>query len=229
MKLWRVDDVMTRDVVAVREDTPYQEIVDLLIRRRISAVPVVDASRQAVGVISESDLLLKVSDVPSPKVLVTPRYRRDVEKAHARVARDVMSSPVVSVLPSLSVSAAARRMQKARVKRLVVENDLGRVVGIVTRSDLLKMHLRPDADLRHDITEEILRQLLAVEPGTVQVEVSEGVVTLLGRLHFRSAVDRAVRLTGHVPGVVEVVNELRYDVDDRLAVGSDIGTPFGVA
>jgi CBS domain-containing protein len=229
MKLWRVDDVMTSDVVAVREDTPYHEIVELLIGRRISAVPVVDASRQAVGVISESDLLLKVSDVPAPTILVTPRYRRDVEKARARVARDVMTSPVVSVLPSLSVAAAARRMQKTHVKRLMVEDDLGRVVGIVTRSDLLKIHLRPDADLRHDISEEILRRVLAVERGTIQVEVTEGVVTLAGRLHFRSATDTVVRLTGQVPGVVDVVDDLQYEVDDRLAVGSDIGTPVGVA
>jgi len=229
MKLWRVDDVMTSDVVAVREDTPYHEIVELLIGRRISAVPVVDASRQAVGVISEWDLLLKVSDVPAPTILVTPRYRRDVEKARARAARDVMTSPVVSVLPSLSVAAAARRMQKTHVKRLMVEDDLGRVVGIVTRSDLLKIHLRPDADLRHDISEEILRRVLAVERGTIQVEVTEGVVTLAGRLHFRSPTDTVVRLTGQVPGVVDVVNHLQYEVDDRLAVGSDIGTPVGVA
>jgi CBS-domain-containing membrane protein len=229
MKLWRVDDVMTRDVVGVREDTPYREIVDLLLERRISAVPVLDSTGRVVGLISESDLLLKVSDVPEPKVLVTPRYRQELGKAHGRVARDVMSAPAIGVRASLSVAAAARTMQKERVKRLVVEDDRGRSVGIVTRSDLLKVHQRPDADLRQDVDDEILRRVLAVEAGTVRTEVVEGVVTLTGRLHFRSVVDKAVRLSSQVPGVVDVVNRLSYEVDDRYAVGSDVGAPFGVA
>ena len=103
MKLWRVDDVMTSDVVTVRADTPYREIVDLLVECGISAVPVVDTTDRAVGLISESDLLLKVSKGPADKVFVSRGYRRDRKKSHGRVAADVMTSPVVTALPSLDV------------------------------------------------------------------------------------------------------------------------------
>jgi CBS-domain-containing membrane protein len=229
MKLWRVDDVMTKDVVAVREDTPYRDVVNALISRRISAVPVVDSTHHVVGVVSEADLLLKLTDVPAPRVFVTWRYRRDRAKARGRVARDLMSAPAVTVLTSLSVAAAARRMQSLRVKRLPVEDDLGRLVGIVTRGDLLKVQLRPDVEVRQDVVDEGLAGVPGVEAGEVQVEATDGVVKLSGRLHFRSAVDRAAQSTARIPGVVGVVNELAYDIDDRLAVGSEIGTPFGVA
>lgn len=229
MKLWRVDDVMTKDVVAVREDTPYRDLVDLLISHRVSAVPVVDSVHHVVGVVSEADLLLKVTDVPAPRIIVTPRYRRDREKARGQVARDVMSTPVVSVLPSLSIAAAARRMQREKVKRLPVSDDLGVLVGIVTRTDLLKVHLRCDSDIREDLVGEALRDVLAGDGRKLRVEVTDGLVTLTGRLHFRSMVDKAVRYADAVPGVVGVNSQLAYDVDDRLAVGSDTGAPIGVA
>jgi CBS domain-containing protein len=229
MMLWRVDDVMTRDVVAVREDTPYRDVVDLLIGHRVSAVPVVDVVDHVVGVVSEADLLLKMTDVAASKVFVTWRSRRDRRKAHGRLARDVMSAPAVTVMPSLSVAAAARRMQREHVKRLPVEDNLGRLVGIVTRSDLLKVQLRTDAEIREDVIAVALRDVSAVERGELIVKIADGVVTLGGRLHFRSAVDGAVRASSTIPGVVDVVDEVAYDIDDRLAVGSETGAPFGVA
>jgi len=229
MKLWRVDDVMTRDVVAVRPETPYREVVQLLIGRRVSAVPVVDGANQVVGIVSEADLLLKITDVPAPTVFVTWRYRRDQRKAHGRVAGDVMTAPAVTVRSTLSVSAAARRMQRERVKRLPVEDDLGRLIGIVTRSDLLKVQLRSDEELGRDVAGEVLRATLPDEAAAVRVATAEGVVTLTGRVHYRSAAERVARLSTQVPGVVAVTSELTYDLDDSVVTGSDAGTPFGVA
>jgi CBS-domain-containing membrane protein len=229
MKLWRVDDVMTKDVVAVREDTPYRDVVDVLIGHRVSAVPVMDSVDHVVGVVSEADLLLKVSDVPASAVFVTWRDRRDRRKARGRVARDVMSAPAVTVLPSLSVAAAARRMQREHVKRLPVEDGVGRLIGIVTRSDLLKVQLRSDAEIDADVTEEVLGNMPAAQRGAVRAGTTDGVVTLSGRLHFRSAADLTVALTADLPGVVGVDNQLAYDIDDRMAVGSESGAPFGVA
>jgi CBS-domain-containing membrane protein len=225
MKLWRVDDVMTKDVVAVREDTPYRDVVNLLISRRVSAVPVVDRSDRVVGVVSEADLLHKV-ERRRPRIIETWRFRRDHAKAAGRVARDVMSAPPVTVLPSLSVAAAARRMRRENVKRLPVEDELGRLVGIVTRSDLLKIHLRSDAEIRRDVVEEVLEHALAVPDGTVQVTAADGIVTLAGRLRFRSAAVRAAGLSREVPGVVDVVNDLTFDIDDSPVKSSSIGVPF---
>jgi len=231
MKLWRVDDVMTTDVVSVREDTPYHDVVNVLIGRRVSAVPVVDRFHHVVGVVSEADLLHKVEadGQAKPRIFESPRRRNERAKAGGRTAGDVMTSPALCVSPSVAVAAAARRMHQEQVKRLPVEDDLGRLVGIVTRSDLLKVHLRSDAAIRRDVAEEVFRQILAVEPGKVSVQTACGVVTLSGRTHFRSTADKALRLTRQVPGVVDVAGELSYDVDDRLAVGSETGAPFGVA
>jgi CBS-domain-containing membrane protein len=231
MKLWRVDDVMTKDVVAVEVDTPYRTIVDLLISRRVSAVPVVDRYRRVVGIVSEADLLHKVEAAGDgqPHIFAGRRRRAARAKARARTAGDVMTTPVVTALPSLWVTVAARRMHGAGVKRLPVEDDLGRLVGIVTRSDLLKVHLRTDEDIRRDVIHEVLPHALGAPHSTVRVETKDGVVTLRGWVHLRSAAVRIAALARQVPGVVDVADGLMYDVDDSMVVGSEIGTPFGVA
>jgi CBS-domain-containing membrane protein len=135
MKLWRVDDVMTTDVVTVREDTLCHEIVDLLVRHRIGAVPVVDDEGHAIGVVSATDLL------PGPVAAPSGRYRHVRLRGFATVARDVMSRPAVVAQPSLAVDFAARLMRRAKVHRLVVVDRRGRVAGIVTRRDLLRTRL----------------------------------------------------------------------------------------
>jgi len=231
MKLWRVDDVMTKDVVSVREDTPYRAVVDLLIGRRVSAVPVVDRSDRVIGVVSEADLLHKVEAAgdATPRIFDAWRRRGDRAKAGGRTAADVMTSPAVTSEPSLSLAAAARRMHREQVKRLPVVDSYGHLIGIVTRSDLLKVHRRTDAEIRRDVVDEALGEVLALPGATVQVETADGVVTLSGRVHFRSAAERIAQLTRRVPGVVDVADGLTFDIDDSLINGSEIGTPFGVA
>lgn len=217
MKLWTVADVMTTDVVTVNEETPYREIVDLLTTRGISAVPVVDGDGRVLGVVSEADLLHKIETEGNPegrRVFEGRRRRARRTKATAVVARDLMTAPAVTVLPGTLIPSAARRMDAEHVKRLPVTNDLGRLVGIVTRSDLLKVHLRPDADIRHDIVEGVLHRVLAIREGVVRVEVHEGVVTLTGELDRRSAALAAARLAQSVPGVVAVEDKLTYGFDD---------------
>jgi CBS domain-containing protein len=230
MKLWQVGDVMTADVVSVAEKTPYRRIVDLMMARRISAVPVIDDFRLVVGVVSESDLLHKVelaNESLEPRVFESRRRRSARTKARGAVAADLMSAPAVTVLPTTPVAAAARLMDSEQVKRLPVTNDLGRLVGIVSRGDLLKIYLRPDTDIRRDVVDEVLRRVLAVDEGTVRVDVHDGVVTLIGRLDRWSATDIAVRLSRQVAGVVQVVDRLDFDFDDSDL--SALGAPVGVA
>jgi CBS domain-containing protein len=133
-----VDDVMTRDVATVRPDTPFHDIVDVLINRRVSAVPVVDRFDHVVGVVSEADLMCKVqaSDEPGTRIIRGWRRRAERAKVAGRTAEEVMSQPVVTALPSLAVAAAARRMADGHVKRLPVIDAMGHLVGIVTRSDI---------------------------------------------------------------------------------------------
>jgi CBS domain-containing protein len=231
MRLWRVDDVMTKDVVSVREDTPYRDMVDLLISRRVSAVPVVDEVGKLTGVVSEADLLHKVEAAggAAPRVFDVWHRRGDRMKAGGRCAAEVMTSPVVTAGPALSLAAAARRMHREHVKRLPVVDSFGHLIGIVTRSDLLKVHRRSDAEIRRDVVDEALHDVLAIKGATVQIECADGVVTLAGRVHFRSVAARIAHLARQVPGVVAVEDGLTFDIDDSLAIGSQAGIPFGVA
>ncbi|MGW5672191.1 CBS domain-containing protein [Micromonospora sp. NPDC003776] len=224
MRTWQVGDVMTRDVATVREETPYRQIVDVLIRRGISAVPVVDSFDRVLGVVSEADLLHKVERAGHPderRVFEGRRRRTAREKAGALVARDLMTEPAVTTTPRASLPAAARLMDREVVKRLPVLDDLGRLVGIVTRSDLLRVHLRTDAEIREDVVQQVLRKVLAVRDGLVTVQVRDGEVTLDGRLDRRTAVELAGRLATQVAGVVQVHNAVGYDVDDTTLMELD--------
>jgi len=97
---------------------------------------------------------------------------------------------------------------------LVVEED-GRLVGVVARRDLLRPYLRADSAIRQDVEYEVLRRTLLVIPGTVDVFVNDGRVTLRGRADRRSTAEIAVQLTRAVDGVVAVIDELTWEFDDR--------------
>lgn len=224
MRDWTVDDVMTKAVVSVEETATFRTVVDLLVDRRFSAVPVVDAFRRVSGVVSEADLVRKIEYAgdEEPRLFESRRRRGDRGKALARTASDLMSAPAVTVLTGTSIVAAARLMESEKVKRLPVVDDLGRLVGVVTRSDLLKVHLRPDDDIRADVEADALASL-----ADVKAQVSDGVVTLDGRVAQASTAEEAGRLARLVPGVVDVVNQIRFDYDDRAILAT--GLAYGVA
>lgn len=218
MHTWNVADVMTEDVVKVREDAGYREIVDILTERRVSAVPVVDEDRRVVGVVSEADLLHKiefVGDERERRIFPSRRRRVAEAKAHGLLARELMSAPAITVTPRTSLTVAAKLMDDQRVKRLPVVDVMGRLAGIVTRSDLLRVFLRPDADIESDVVHDVLEHTLLVDPGKVAVSVRDGEVRLAGRVDRYSTARIALQLTQAVPGVVEVVNRLGYEFDDR--------------
>ncbi|AGL16974.1 cbs domain-containing membrane protein [Actinoplanes sp. N902-109] len=223
-----MDDVMTKAVVSVPQTASYREVVDLLIERHFSAVPVVDDFQRVTGVVSEADLLRKIeyAGAEQPRLFEGRRRRGQRAKALAGTAADLMSSPAVSAPAGTPVAAAARLMDDEDVKRLPVIDDLGRLVGIVTRGDLLKVHLRPDEDLEADIRTGVL-VLLGDEAGSVSAAVDGGVVTLTGRVDRWSSADLAARLIRQIPGVVQVVDEVTFAFDDRQILTSGMG--FGVA
>jgi CBS-domain-containing membrane protein len=217
---WTVDKVMTHQVVTVRPTTAYKELVALMSRHAISALPVVDlvdSEGWLVGLVSEDDLLAK--ERAGAERRMASRGRGEQAKAHAEVARDVMTSPVVSVAPDDSLARAARLMHRAKIRHLPVVDDDGRLVGIVSRSDLLKPYLRSDESIRHEIATEVLPRLRAL-PEHVEVVVADGVVTLTGELATSADVDLAARLVNAIEGVVGVRCHLAYRMD-----ASEPGTP----
>jgi CBS domain-containing protein len=221
MKRWCVGDVMTRDVVTVGPDTPYKHIADLLVHRRVSAVPVVDAQRRVIGLVSEGDLLAKLeyADRAPKHPLASRRLRAGWRKAAGETAAELMTGEVRTIGPGAPVSQAARVMDAARVTRLPVVDGEGVLVGIVSRHDLIRLYTRPDAELCTAVEDDVLPSLW-VEPGTVRVAVRAGVVTLTGRVDRRSTASILVRVTEATPGVVDVVDALEYDFDDGHLIES---------
>jgi CBS domain-containing protein len=232
MRPLAVRDVMTTDVVSVREQTPYKEIVEILARRMVSAVPVVDDAQHVTGVVSEADLLRKIefSGDETERHLFERRSRRSARaKAHGEVAAALMTAPPVTISPEASLVAAAKLMDDERVKRLPVVDDQGRLVGVVARRDLLKTHLRADAEIRDEVRGDVLRDVMAVDPNAVDIDVTDGVVTLRGRLDRRTSTAIAKRLAAGVPGVVAVVDELTWDYDDTEDGGFYRSHPFSTS
>jgi CBS domain-containing protein len=226
MRVWTVDDVMTTAVVTVGQSASYREVVDLLIGRRISAVPVVDEDLRVAGLVSEADLLHKIEYAGDERPRLFEGRRRRTERAKATVgtAADLMSAPPVVALSGMSIAAAARLMNAEHVKRLPVIDDLGRLVGVVARSDLLKAHLRPDDDIRDDVLSGMLAAYFGHGVDDVDVQVSGGVITLTGRVDQASTADAADHVTRQVPGVVAVVNAITWVWDDRQPTAA-----FGIA
>lgn len=209
---------MTQDVVTVEETTNYKAVAEAMAARKISAVPVVDGAMRVIGVVSEADLLYKVEFEPAEDSgSFVARHRHGVARAKAAgtTAGDVLTKPAVTTTADATVASAARLMDRRRVKRLPVVDEDGRLVGIVSRRDLLRVFLRSDDAIRSEVVEYVLRRLLWVGPPEITVEVSDGVVTLAGQLEQKTLVEIAGRLTGGVPGVVAVVNHLTYRTDDR--------------
>lgn len=211
-----VEDVMTREVMCAHEDTPYKELVKLLAAWRVSAVPVVDDRRHVLGVVSEADLLVKQQKPARPGIrLLSARHRREARaKARATVAAELMSRPAVTIGQRATLTEAARRLHAAGVKRLPVVDPVGRLVGIISRVDLLKVFLRSDEDLYREIVDDVIFGELFMGPNRFDVDVQDGVVVLQGRCERRSLIPTVVRAVAGVEGVVRVENRLGYDIDD---------------
>ncbi|GAA3388157.1 CBS domain-containing protein [Streptomyces roseoviridis] len=204
-----VADVMTKKVVAVLPGADFKEIVATMQRWKVTAVPVVEGEGRVVGVVSEADLLLKEEFHDHRLGLMEQLRRLDATaKAGSRRAEDLMTSPAVTIAPEASLPQAARLMATRRVKRLPVVDSGGTIQGIVSRSDLLKVFLRPDDDLAAEVRRDVVAHLFPVSGPRVDVRVEAGVVTLSGEVRDPALVPLAERLARAVEGVVDVRCEL---------------------
>ncbi|MFE7812275.1 CBS domain-containing protein [Streptomyces sp. NPDC057433] len=206
-----VGDLMTSAVVSVRQDTGFKDVAERLTEHDITAVPVVDEQGHPVGMVSEADLLRTQESQADPGGHLTTAHLLPAEraKAHALTAEGLMSSPAVTARPQWSVVEAARAMARHHVKRLPVVDDADRMVGIISRGDLLRVFLRRDITICEEITRDVFTRTLGLSPGAVTVQVSDGRVTLSGTVPQESLIPIAVRLSESVDGVVDVTHHLR--------------------
>ena len=210
--------VMTRRVHVASPLTPFKTLVRLIEDNRISAIPIVDEQGVPIGLVSESDLLLKErqQELDSKQNLVHPLKRRhDRAKAAGVLASELMTSPPITIECDAPLSEAARRMQDRNVRRLIVVDERGRIAGIVSRSDLLQVFLRTDEELRDEVVSQLIPTIILDAPEVVGVDVSCNVVTLSGEVDRKSDVEILTRLTRQLDGVVSVDDQLTYRWDDR--------------
>lgn len=216
MKPTKVGAVMVTDVVTAGYGTPFKELVRLLEEHRVSGLPVVDEHGKVIGVVSGTDLMLhQTRDPGHDHAHLGGRARRAAAKSNATTASGVMSSPAVTVRSDATVTEAARLMAAHRVERLPVVDVQDRLVGIVTRGDLLRVFLRSDKEIVREVREEVLGNTLWLAPQAIEVTARDGVVTLSGQLERRSEIPVAVGMTRRLDGVVDVVDHLSYRIDDK--------------
>lgn len=214
-----VRDVMTCDVATVRPTTSLKQVATILAERGISGLPVVDDDGAVVGVVSEGDILFKERGPQEPKrslprLADSSRTNADL-KLKARTASEAMTAPAKTIEPWRLVSAAAAQMLDESINRLPVVDDNGRLVGIVTRADLVRAFVRPDVELEREIREDVLTRALFLETaGDVTVAVDGGKVTLDGFIRRRTDAELVESLVARIPGVVEVTSSIRWREDN---------------
>jgi len=206
-----VKDVMSTHVIAVRQGASYKEMAAMLHEQRVSAFPVLDDDNKVIGVVSEADLLTKEAlDGGTSGALEGMLRRREHIRASAVTAAELMTKPPVTIGPDAPVTQAARLMYSRRVKRLPVISDDGTLIGIVSRADVLSVYSRSDAEIRQEITQDLILGLLLCDPDRFTVTVKDGVVTIDG-IPESTAVGRdIIEAARHIEGVVAVRDRLSY-------------------
>jgi CBS domain-containing protein len=226
-----VGDVMTTSVISVQAATPLKEVARLLVEHGISGVPVVDDDGQPVGVVSETDFLLKGAGVEGIAHRRFTRFlgesdgtRRQQAKVAATTAGTAMTSPPVTIGKNAPIGIAARVMTERSVNRLLVVDD-ERLVGIVTRADVVRAYIRSDLELAETIREEVLHRLLWLDPSTFVVGVKDGVATVTGHVEQRSTAAMVETAIAMVPGIVDVHASVSWSLDDTKVAPARID-PF---
>ncbi|MFF2406621.1 CBS domain-containing protein [Streptomyces sp. NPDC058092] len=211
-----VAEVMTHDVATASPEASLKTVAWSLAYNNVSALPVVDNRHHPIGIVSEADLLRRQAGLPDAAARDQLREPAAVDRdtMDARTAGDLMSAPVLTARPEWGIVETARFLDEQGVKRLPVIDDTGVLVGIVSRSDLLRPMLRRDAAIHDEIVDEVLGRTLRMAPGGVTVSVQEGVVSLSGGVEQRSAIPVIELLCLSVDGVVSVDQSLEYAVDD---------------
>lgn len=217
-----VKELMQTDVVTVAPGTSLKDVARALVDRGISGVPVRDAEGRVLGVVSEADILFKergraerergllnwlMGEAPADDA-------DELAKVRARTAGEAMTSPAITIERIRPAAAAARLMIEKGVNRLPVVDRDGRLVGIVTRADLVRAFTRSDEEIVAEIREDILQRVLWAGPERIKITVRDGEVELSGELDTRTDVDVLGKLVEKVPGVVSLRSTVSYRVAD---------------
>jgi len=208
-----VRDVMTTGVVTVRAGTPYRVIAAMFREHRVSGFPVTAADGTVIGVVSESDLL----------ALAAGRHHRGHRADGQATAGDLMTCPAVTISPDDPVQTAARVMHSHRLQRLPVVDRDRRLVGIVSRSDVLSVFRRGDEEIRREITQDVIADGFFTDPARLIVTVHNGIVTLEGEPGSAVLGAGIAGQVEHLEGVIAVRDRFVYPARSAPSFPSDPG------
>ena len=198
----RVRDIMTTAVVSVDRAASGREIASLLARHHLGGAPVLQLSRHVAGMVTEADLVAAAAG---------RRPRGWLPRGGTRVgsltAAQLMTSPAITTHPDAPLARVARTMTDHRIRRLPVVDANDVLVGIVSRRDLLKVFLRPDAEIAGEV-QELVADLLLARPGMVTAAVRDGVVTLTGQLAGQDEIQHLAALVKDIDGVEDVIDRM---------------------
>ena len=218
----RAKDVMTTNVISVQPESTVRDIARTLLDRRISAVPVVDAKGNVIGIVSEGDLMRREESKTARHsswwlaALTVPETQAAAYvKSHAMLAKDVMTADVVTVDENASLDEVAGILEKRRIKRVpVLRNE--KVVGIVSRANLLHgliaakpvvAAMQSDQTIRSKIM-QTLRDEAGVRAWLINVIVTDGIVQLWGMTESEPERKAAVLAAERAAGVRAVEDHL---------------------
>ena len=214
-----VRDVMSAHPVSVRRNTPFKELAARLFEFGVSGFPVVDDDGTVIGVVSEADMLAKEAMEDGyrswPGRIAATTHRTERRKAGGVTAGDLMTSPAVTVAADDTVEHAAALMYDRGLKRLPVVDAAGRLIGIISRVDVLAVFDRLDAEIRDEIVSDVIPRLS--EPSWYSVVVKDGIVTLEGTPETISIGHDVLARVRHVEGVVAVRDRLVYSLPPASA------------
>ncbi len=210
----KVLDFMTENVITTTPGETLKDAARKMITARVSGLPVVDEGNHVIGIITEADFLEREAERDRTPGLLDALFHRRDAIVEAEIVGEVMTERPVLIHQDSSLAAAARSMAKHGVKRLPVVDADGVLLGVISRADIVNAFARPDEVLEDIIREDIVKRILWEDPGTVDIKVHEGVVTLGGRLETKSEATFFVELVERVEGVVRVHSNLRWKIDD---------------
>jgi CBS-domain-containing membrane protein len=209
-----VKDVMSTHPISVPKTSSFKKLAARFREFRVSEFPVIDDDGRVAGVVSAADLLAKQAldggDDGLRGLITGIVHRKALEKAGGLTAGDLMTSPALTITPDDTVEQAARLMYTRRLRRLPVVDAAGRVVGIISRTDVLAVFDRPDEEIRREIVDEVIPRLS--EPSWYSVVVKDGIVTVEGTPETISIGHHVLARVRHVEGVVAVRDRLVYPV-----------------
>jgi CBS domain-containing protein len=232
IEMLTVRETMTTHVVTVRPETPLKEVARVLIDAGISGVPVVNEAGVVLGVVSEADFVLKGQGATAIRhrrlawlLGESATSQEQLAKVAATTAREAMTAPAVTIPPTSTLQAAAARMADRRVNRLPVVED-GRLIGIITRADLVRAYLRSDTELLATIRDDVLLKAMWLDPSGFEIDVQRGEASIRGHVERRSMVPILEEAIAAVPGIVSVTVDLTWALDDRALEPASVDAVF---